>query len=318
MKKILFIIFCATFLLVSCTSITEYNSKSIFVFDTVVNMRFYNAENPDKHYEDIKKMLKEISAYSSDYESYDDKSVYDLNEKRMIDYNDYLAEMINYAYLAKEKTKGYFEPLIGNLSRIWKNAIEKKVYPDEDIIKEELANINSSAIEIKENEYIKINGNANLDLGGFVKGYASYKIKEYLENNNIKYYLINLGESNILLSSKLEESFIVAFRNPLKDEYYAKIKTSNKVISSSSIEYQKSYIDDKLIHHIISPFSGYPVNNYESVNVITDDILYSDVYSTAIFLMGLDEAKEFASKNDLSIILFNEKILYKTEDLIYV
>ena len=59
MKKILFIIFCATFLLVSCTSITEYNSKSIFVFDTVINMRFYNAENPDKHYEDIKKMLKE-------------------------------------------------------------------------------------------------------------------------------------------------------------------------------------------------------------------------------------------------------------------
>ena len=47
-------------------------------------------------------------------------------------------------------------------------------------------------------------------------------------------------------------------------------------------------------------------------------MLYSDALSTALFLMDYDSAIDYAKKNNISIILYKDKILYKSEELDYV
>ena len=168
------------------------------------------------------------------------------------------------------------------------------------------------------NEEIKIVGNATLDLGGFIKGYACFKVKEYLDKNNITNYLINMGESNILIGEKVGSNFTFGLKKPLTEGYYAEGKGANLSIATSSVECQSFIINDTRYHHIISPFTGYPVNYYESVNVIGNEILYSDAYSTAIFLMDIDYAKAYANKKNINIILYKENVLYKSEELDYV
>ena len=318
MKKIMLSINLILILfLTSCFNLSEYKSKTLFLFDTTINMTFYNLNDADTHCTNIQKMLKEISKVASNYESYSDKSVYDLNEKRSINKNEYLTEMINFAIEAKKLTNGYFEPLIGNLSMIWKDAIENQVLPTDDVIAIELDIIKESSIKITDDK-IELVGDASLDLGGFIKGYACYKVDNYLKENNIKYYIVNMGESNILLGSKIGHDFTFAFKDPLKEAYYAEGKIQNMCISTSSIEYQRVKINDKYYHHIISPFTGYPVNYYTSVNVITNNILYSDAFSTAIFLMDKDMASKYAKDNNFGIVLFNDSIIYKSDGYDYV
>ena len=127
-----------------------------------------------------------------------------------------------------------------------------------------------------------------------------------------------MGESNILFGEKPSDLFSFGLKKPLTEGYYAEGKKNNLSIATSSVEYQNFIIDNKRYHHIISPFTGYPINFYDSVNVIGDEVLYSDALSTALFLMDYDSAIDYAKKNNISIILYKDKILYKSEELDYV
>ncbi len=318
-KTILIINFLFFILLISCTKLAEYSGRTIFLFDTNISIKFYNTEDSEKHYDNIKKLLMGISKIADDYNPYGNnelKSVYDLNENRVIPLNEELKDMIDYANVAKEKTNGYFEPLIGSLARIWKDALENKTIPNEEIIKKELQIIHTSKIVIDENE-IKIIGDANLDLGGFIKGYTSKKVYDYLQENGVKNYLINLGDSTILAGSKVNDDFNIGFKNPINHKIFFSIKAKNVMISTSSIEYQSQLIDQNLYHHLISPFDGYPKNYYSSVSVIKEDDINLDAFSTAIFSMNKDEAIKFSKENNIKIILFNDTMLYKSDGLNY-
>lgn len=105
------------------------------------------------------------------------------------------------------------------------------------------------------------------------------------------------------------------------------IKVKNKAIVTSSPG-QQNFIDgDKIYHHIINPFTGYPAcvkdsNNTkfyrDSVTIIGDDSGLLDAYSTALFSMNDIEALDFVKNNNLSVIfLKDEKLSYISEGITY-
>ena len=175
--------------------------------------------------------------------------------------------------------------------------------------------MNNTSVKVEDN-YIKLVGDGDVDLGAFAKGYVCGLVYDYLAQNNIKEYLINAGESMVLIGDK---KISVGFKVPKsKNTYFAKAMLNDISIASSSSEYQYFMLGGKEYHHIISPFTGYPVNNYDMVSVFTNDIYSADTYSTAIYLMNIEEAKKFASSNNIDIVLFKEKIIYKSSGCDYI
>jgi thiamine biosynthesis lipoprotein len=335
MKKkliLLFNIFISFATLTSCNFIkankTNYMSINIMVFDTMVDIKINN-KYPNTHLKNIADIYRKIDRYADNFRSYDGMSVYDLNVEREIPSSDILKSLIQASIELKEKTNGYFNPFIGRLADKWKEIVkdikdfeDNKLSKDDINSKLELMNSSiDSELEIMNNSYIefsddkiKIVGDANLDLGGIAKGYATELAHQYLIDNEIDDYLIDAGNSNILLGNR-DKGYNVGLSKPYSDSYYKSLNLTDKSIGTSSPKYQGSEFNDFRYHHLISPYTGLPVNNYSSVTVICDNSTYADVFSTAIFTMDIDTAKEFAKDNNIGILLCSDnEIIYEKVD----
>ncbi|MFA7111149.1 MAG: FAD:protein FMN transferase, partial [Bacilli bacterium] len=192
LKKIKFISLLFILVLSSCGD--SVVSKTIYPFSTYLTMNFYNENNVDIDY--IEDLINEYDKLADPYNSYEGiNNVYTINNSSdFIEVDTKLYDLIKYSEDMRIKTSGYFNPLIGNLSLTWKNAIENKALPNEEIISQELEEISNSSLEFSDGK-IKINGEANIDLGAITKGYVLNVLKDYLKENNISKYLINGGNS---------------------------------------------------------------------------------------------------------------------------
>ena len=319
MRKYLSFIICLLFiLLASCkgTDLEVQKCNTIYSMDTMINVTFYNTSNYKSHYSYIKNIYNEIADVASDYQSaFNNNGVKDLNENRELVINDSLKDLLEASLLMMEETNGYFNPFIGRLSKLWKEAINNNSVLDDEIISAELEIINATSLSFEGNKAI-LHGDGNIDLGAITKGYATQKVYEYLDNNNISNYLVSAGSSNVLLGSKNGNDFVVELEKPYVNDYgyIARLKGQNLAISTSSYKHQHNIIDEVVYHHIINPFTGKQSYYYDSVNVICDNSMKADVFSTAIYNMDLETAISFSIEKNIKIILYKDnKILYQSE-----
>lgn len=314
MRKILFMLINVFFIIVltSCNSLKIQECNPIYAMSATINVTFYNTDDYQKHYNEIKKIYYLYNSISSDFEA-NDGNVALLNNIRKMTASNELIDLINAALLMQEKTNGYYNPFVGRLSHLWKDAIKNKYVLDEETINKELDIINNTSITINNNE-IELVGDGNLDLGGIAKGYATQKVYEYLNNQNVTSYLINAGESNIIFGDKNKDIFKIGLEKPYHNDFIKIVPAKNNAIGTSSGKYQNVVIDNVRYHHLLNPFTGMPSNIYDNVNVMCIDSMLCDVYATAIFSMDLDTAKKFASDNNIDVILFKDnKIIYETD-----
>ena len=306
-------------LLFSCNKLEITTCNPIYAMDTVISFKFYNVNDYKTHYDKLVSIYRKYDSLCDDFNHHDGfNNVYDLNESRSIEASSELIEILTLANELKEKTNGYFNPLVGRLSKLWKEDItnynEKKIDSltiDSNLIESELEIINSSSIIIDGNK-VSIIGKANIDLGAIAKGFATKKCVEYLMDNNIDGYLINAGESSVALGSKASKAFKVVLEAPYSSGSIKTLDLLNTSVASSSGKYQNALINNVRYHHIINPFTGYPSNIYDNVNVIINDSLLADCYSTALFSMDLNTAKKFIEENDIKAILYkDDKIIYE-------
>lgn len=291
----------------------EAYEHTFWSMSTLISVRFYDEENHEKYFEEMKQIFGDIASKTSDYNS---GLIYTLNNERKVIYDETLLDILEYADYCMNFTEGYFNPYMGKLTHLWKeylnNTDNNAKAPDEATINLLLSNANDTSFR-NDNNYIYLDGYGDIDLGGIAKGYALEKCKEYLKEEGCKYYLIDAGQSSISYTSKKDKDIRAGLY--FGDTNYGYVKAKNIDISTSSPEYQYKYDAEtnRKYHHIISPKDGYPKNYYESVNVFNDNAALGDVLSTALFSMDLDTLKSFTKANNIKCVCYNKEILYKSE-----
>ena len=314
MKKIIYIFITILMLisLAACNSEVTYECTPISVFDTVVTMVFYDDANYKTYYNDIKAKFNEINRISDDFNINTDKNnVYVLNDKREVE-SGLLKDMLTKVLELKEETNGYFNPFIGRLTHKWKDAIKNNNVLSSTEIEEELSLMNNTTISF-DGDIIKLEGQGNIDLGAFAKGYALEWAKNYLDEKEVDKYYINCGSSSIYVANK---ELNISLSKPYSNDSILDFKASNIGIATSSPKYQYSVINGEKYHHLINPFTGYPSNIYDSVNVIGNNNMKNDIYSTAFFSMSVDDVKEYVKDKDINVILYKDnEIIYQKEKL---
>lgn len=306
---ILFFIF---IMLCGCSS-REQKDYTFFAMDTVIQLSFYNEENTEEISKEVEKIYLKYSDVSDDFTSTRGvMNVYDLNQKREGALSLELKEMLIFAMEMKEDTDGYFNPFIGRLSHLWKEALKNKRVLEPAVIEKELQIMHNTTLLI-ENDFAKLEGEGNLDLGGLAKGFATQKVKEYLDTISCKGYMLNAGSSSILLGEKYGDSFKVGLSRATASGYYCTLNIKNKAIATSSIAQQLVEIEGQKYSHILNPKTGYPVMQYDSLSIIGEASDSLDVYSTACFSMSIDEIESFLKRKELDyIISLNNQLLTKS------
>ena len=155
-----------------------------------------------------------------------------------------------------------------------------------------------------------------MDLGGIAKGYATEKVHEYLDSINVTSYILNAGNSNIILGNKAGDVFSVGLKSPFKSEYYEILKLKDVSIGTSSMEHQHTLIDGVYYSHLLNPKTGKPATYYDALTVFGVDSARLDAYSTACFAMDVDDVNAFLEEKDYKWVAFkNDEIVYKSSGI---
>lgn len=307
-NKWLWITCCILFVgLMSYSIYTTYIKKQLssydtrfFYMDTYIYVNLYETEKEkaETALKEVEKIYKRYHELTDRYQSYPSiNNLYFIHhnqsEEEWISLDKELYDLIEISLSYREKSDGLFDIRLGDLTDVWKKAIEEEKLPNE----EELSSTKEYKDILLEDGKI-YNNHANIDLGAVTKGYATKKAGEYLEKMGINCFIINAG-GNVLVGNHYgDDAYKIGIEDPTKKEgeIFIKVKANNKAVVTSG-GYQRFFeIDKQRYNHIINPLTLYPSNHTLSVTVITEDSFKADILSTILFLMDIDTGLAFVEQ----------------------
>lgn len=287
--------------------------KTMPLMDTIVSITVV-ADSKDAAEQAIEKTFAEISRFSDLINFYSDKSeLTEINRNagiRPVKASPQTIEVIEEAVLAAEKSGGAFDPTIGPIIKLWDFLNKKK--PTEIEIARALPLVNYKDILIDRADstvFLKRKG-MMIDLGGIAKGYAVDLAVESLKKEGIRSGLVSIAGDISTFGLKPDKSpWTIGIKNPRqtgeKDELMAKIRLSDKAISTSG-DYERYFIfEDKRYHHLLDPKTGMPAYGCRSVSIVTDRAVDTDAFSTAVFILGPENGMKLVRKMGMDAMIID-------------
>lgn len=296
--------------------------QNLFYMDTYINIKIFakDKEQVEIALKRANEIYKTYHELSNRYEAYHGlNNVYYINntseDKVKIDPK--LYDLISYGKSWYEKSNGIKNINIGNVIDIWKEHQEKNLgVPSKGLLKE--ANIDINNVVLLENNYIKTNNGINLDLGSIAKGYATEEVGQYLKSIGLNKFLINAGGNVLVGEHYNQDKYKIGLQNPLDGVGIYQVLKGENIAVVTSGGYERYYeFEGKKYNHIINPNTLYPENKYKSVSVITNDSKKADGISLVLFILDIDQGKEFLKQfDDVEAIWFiDENKIFKTDGL---
>ena len=195
-----------------------------------------------------------------------------------------------------EATGGAFDPAVGSLVDAWglRGAGRQ---PDDEVLE--------GAMDAAGLEHLALDSEAcavtrraamTLDAGGFGKGEALDRVRE-AERNRPGAWLIDFGGQVAVSGPAAGGAWTVALAHPARrDTPVAELSlAAGSVATSGASERDLILAGGARIGHVIDPRSGRPVSRNASVTVWHEDAFVADVLSTALYVMGPEEALAWAA-----------------------
>lgn len=275
-------------------SSTSEVQKSLFAMDTYMSFKAYGT-NADTALSDIVTLITDLENTLSVTNAESAVSKVNAGNGTTVAVPDTVIELVEQAQIISSQTNGAFDISIYPVLKAWGFTTEDYQVPTAETLTALLAYVDYTKIDLDtENNTITLPENMQIDLGGIAKGYAGQKAAESLKAQGMESALLNMGGNIQTVGSKPDGSdWTVAIQDPENEnQYVGYIKVSDKAVVTSGA-YERYFTDDNghLWGHIMNPKTGYPAQSgLTSVTIVGSDGMLCDVLSTALFVMGLDDA----------------------------
>ncbi|MCY6372661.1 FAD:protein FMN transferase [Clostridium ganghwense] len=298
-------------------------SKSGFFLGTHVEISLYD-NSSDEIFDECFNILKDVEDKMSI--NIDTSEVSNINKnagKSPVKVSSQTFSVIKRGLYYSSLSKGHFDISIGSLVKLWEIGSENAKVPSKEEIEKSKSTINYKNILLDEKaQTVKLaNKDMFIDLGGIAKGYAADVLANVLKSKKIESAIINLGGNVYALGSKPNgKTWNIGIQNPFepRGKHLGILNINNKSIVTSGVYERFLEKNGKRYHHILSPFTGYPVeNSLVSITIIADNSIDADGLSTTVFSLGLDAGRELVESLDGidAIFVTNKKEVYTTSSL---
>ena len=139
-----------------------------------------------------------------------------------------------------------------------------------------------------------------LDFNAIAQGYASDLVGQYLAQQGITSYIVNIGGEVVAHGTKPDGSpWRVGIERPAENRYSEPVVEARVALRDQSVvtsgSYRKYYEKNGTKYsHTIDPATGRPVtHSLLSVSVVESDSWLADAMATAYMVMGLEKGKAF-------------------------
>jgi len=208
------------------------------------------------------------------------------------------AVLIGEALRLYGETDGAFDLTVYPLMRLWGFPDQNYHVPSQEELNALMQIIGSDKLEFDEDAaYLSFaRTGMSIDLGAIAKGYASERLMEIFRDYNIESALVSLGGNVQTLGTKPDGSkWSVGVQNPVNLSSNIGILQLSDRAAITSGGYQRYFKENGVTyHHILDPETGMPANSgLISVTIVSGDGTLADGLSTALFVMGTDDAISF-------------------------
>lgn len=225
-----------------------------------------------------------------------------------------LHQLISDATRISELTLGSFDITVGPLVNLWgfgPPAQSQKI-PNEAEISAALSKTGFKNINLRSSPAAlqKAIADIYIDLSGIAKGYGVDKIADYLEQQNINNYMVEIGgEIRASGVNKANFAWRIGIEKPITGQRAVQriIKLDNIAMATSG-DYRNYFEEDgKRYSHTIDPQTGRPITHaLVSVTVLHKSTAWADALATGFLVMGKESAYKIATQENIAV-LFIEK-----------
>lgn len=276
-----------------------------FAMDTVMQLTVYGEESL------LSKAQMRVSELESKLSVTDENSeICALNHAGSAVLSDDTAQVLARSLELCRRTGGALDLSIYPVVRAWGFTTGEYGVPKEEVLRELLTYVDYTQIDFDETAgQVSLAPGMEIDLGSVAKGYTGDQLMSLLENAGVTSALVNLGGNVQALGAKPDDSpWRIAVQDPFGEGCIGVLEVNNQAVITSG-GYERCFEEDGQTYwHIIDPATGSPARSgLASVTIVGECGLLCDGLSTALFVMGYEDAVDFwKCSDDFEMLLVRE------------
>lgn len=202
---------------------------------------------------------------------------------------------------------------VGPLVNLWGFGPNKRpeTIPSAEQITEVREYVGLDKIAVTEKGLKKQHPMVYVDLSTIAKGYGVDELARMLEAHDIHDFLVEIGgEMRVKGQRGNGDPWMIAIEKPVSTERAVQkiVSVGTNAIATSG-DYRNYFEQDGVRYsHLIDPRTGNPIShNLVAVTVVAPSSMTADGLATALIVMGWDEAKALAEREDLAVLLIRHQ-----------
>jgi thiamine biosynthesis lipoprotein len=204
-----------------------------------------------------------------------------------------------------EETGGAFDPAVGAALDAWDLRGEGRVPGDAELVAA-TSSVGSAAWEIDDlRPRVRRLVATRLDAGGFGKGAGLRAAVDSIERHALESIVLDFGGQLVVRGTDAAAGRAIAVAHPQRrDDPAVLLWLANLSAATTSASERHVETSAGRVGHVLDPRSGRPVPGWGSVTVVHADPLVADILSTALFVMGPDEALRWSrARPDVGVLI---------------
>ena len=286
------------FSLTACAPSMEEISNTYLAMDTVMNLTIYHDDpesGVDRVYQDEVQGIYDLERLFSVVD--EDSDIHNLNANcgQLVEIAPETAELLAEALTLCEETGGALDITAYPAVKAWGFTTGEYRVPGAAELTELAGRIDYTRVEL-EGETACISEGMMLDLGAVAKGYTADRLTGTFRDVGVEHALLDLGQSTIAaIGTKPDgKPWRIGIQDPAGTDYLGVLELNDRSMGSSG-NYQRYFEENgKIYGHIIDPDTAAPADSgLAGVTVVADSAFLCDGLSTALFVMGLEDAADY-------------------------